>query len=342
LTTFAEVEAMRRGARNAVRVCMNTRSEDRVAIIGDRQSYSIARLLLEEAFNVGARAEVFTLETFGRRPLRELPAKLVKSLRAMRPTVTFFTAAAEEGEITFRMKLLRLLTQDLKARHGHMVGITPQIMREGMAADYRKVERVTRAVYEIVRRCTEIRAVSPDGTDLVARFSPHLRWIPSTGIYHQPGQWGNLPDGEVFTCPVVVNGTLAARVAGDFFSERYGYLDEPLIVTVEEGRLVDATGPSPLAREFLEYVRSVENGDRVGEFAIGTNVGLQRIIGNLLQDEKFPGVHIAFGNPYPHETGADWASAIHVDVVSPHTTVWVDGDLIMENGKFNFDVVQLD
>ena len=333
---------MRKGARNAVRVCMNTRPEDSVVIIADRQSSAIARVLLEEAFNVGARGQVFMLENFGRRPLRNMPSTLARQLRTLRPTVTFFTAAAEEGEVTFRMKLLRLLTRELKARHGHMVGITPEIMREGMSADYRKVERVTRAVYKVVHSASEIRVVSPDGTDLVARFSPQLRWIASTGIYHQPGQWGNLPDGEVFTCPLTLNGTLAARVAGDFFSERYGYLSEPLVVTVEDGRLVDAQGPEPLAREFVAHVRSVENGDRVGEFALGTNVGLRRIIGNMLQDEKFPGVHIAFGNPYPHETGADWESAIHVDIVSPHTTVWVDGDLIMEDGKFNFDVVQLD
>ena len=39
------------------------------------------------------------------------------------------------------------------------------------------------------------------------------------------------------------------------------------------------------------------------------------MIGNILQDEKFPGVHIAFGNPYGAHTGADWYSSTHIDVV---------------------------
>jgi leucyl aminopeptidase (aminopeptidase T) len=44
--------------------------------------------------------------------------------------------------------------------------------------------------------------------------------------------------------------------------------------------------------------------DRVGEFAIGTNIGVHDVIGNILQDEKIPGIHIAFGNPYGAHTGA--------------------------------------
>jgi aminopeptidase len=76
------------------------------------------------------------------------------------------------------------------------------------------------------------------------------------------------------------------------------------------------------------------NSNRTGEFAIGTNVGLSRIVGNFLQDEKFPGVHIAFGNPAGFETGADWDCPSHVDVLASHATVSVDGRTIMENGRF--------
>ena len=39
------------------------------------------------------------------------------------------------------------------------------------------------------------------------------------------------------------------------------------------------------------------------------------MIGKILQDEKFPGIHIAFGNPYGAHTGADWYSSTHIDVV---------------------------
>jgi len=343
VTSFAELEAMRAGARNAVRICMRTTASDRVAVISDRRSSPIARLLVEEASNVGAVSESLQLESFGKRPIRALPEAMRSALLSFRPTVTFFTAASQPGEVAFRMGLIVFLTRDLHVRHGHMVGITPEIMREGMAVDYNLVAKVTRAVYERVRVAQRIQATSADGTNLTAHFDPALRWVPSPGIYHRQGEWGNLPDGETYTCPASVDGVLAARVVGDYFSEKYGYLkDRPLLVTLKESRLVDVDGPEPLRSQFLDYVHSAENGDRVGEFAIGTNIGLKRLIGNMLQDEKYPGIHIAFGDPYPAETGARWASSVHVDLVSPETTIDVDGDIIMRDGEFNFDVIQLE
>ena len=62
-------------------------------------------------------------------------------------------------------------------------------------------------------------------------------------------------------------------------------------------------------------------------------MGLAEIIGNFTQDEKFPGVHVAFGNPYGEETGADWDCPTHVDVLASHATVSVDGRRIMEDGR---------
>ena len=58
-----------------------------------------------------------------------------------------------------------------------------------------------------------------------------------------------------------------------------------------------------LRDEFRAYTNTDENSDRVGEFAIGTNIACTHIIGHILQDEKIPGVHIAFGHPYAEHTG---------------------------------------
>jgi leucyl aminopeptidase (aminopeptidase T) len=77
-----------------------------------------------------------------------------------------------------------------------------------------------------------------------------------------------------------------------------------------------------------------ENSDRVGEFAIGTNIELKHVIGHILQDEKFPGIHIAFGNPYGEHTGAAWYSSTHIDVVGTRFDIWVDDQQIMRDGQF--------
>jgi len=221
-------------------------------------------------------------------------------------------------------------------RHAHMVNITPRIMTEGMRADFRTVDRISQRVIEKVRSAKTIRATTPAGTDITADLNPDYRWIKTSGLITRE-KWGNLPGGEVFTTPGNVNGTFVIDgVVGDWLCDRYGLLTEtPLTVTIENSRLTGATSTNARLREdFWQYTHTDENSDRVGEFAIGTNVELHEVIGHILQDEKFPGVHIAFGNPYGAHTGADWYSSTHIDVVGLRFNIYVDGDQIMSEGRF--------
>lgn len=96
-----------------------------------------------------------------------------------------------------------------------------------------------------------------------------------------------------------------------------------------------------LRDEFWAYTHTGENSDRVGEFAIGTNIGVHQVIGNMLQDEKFPGIHIAFGDPYGNHTGAPWKSTTHIDVVGLRFNIWLGGadgeEQIMHAGTFTIE-----
>jgi leucyl aminopeptidase (aminopeptidase T) len=88
-----------------------------------------------------------------------------------------------------------------------------------------------------------------------------------------------------------------------------------------------------LRRELVEYLSTDSNSNRLGEFAIGTNIFLTRLTGNMLQDEKFPSVHCAFGDPLHEETGADWKSKTHVDGLMLKCSIWIDGCKIMDEGN---------
>jgi leucyl aminopeptidase (aminopeptidase T) len=208
-------------------------------------------------------------------------------------------------------------------------------MADGMCADYDEVFRLTNQVYELVRPAKKIHVTSAKGSDVTATFHENWRWIPCHGRYHEQGQWGNLPEGEVFTAPATVDGVLVCDVLGDYFSEKYGVLEQPLVLTVKDGYVTDVTSENAaLAQEVRDYLFSVPNGNRAGEFAIGTLTSLKHLVGNLLQDEKMPGLHVAFGNPYPQFTGADWDASIHVDVIPSNCTIEVDGRIIMRDGEF--------
>jgi len=221
-------------------------------------------------------------------------------------------------------------------RHAHMVNINRQIMLEGMRADFGKVDELSRRVWELAGQSHHVRAETPAGTRLEADLASKYRWIKTSGII-TPEKWGNLPGGEVFTTPAEVNGTFVVDgVVGDYLCSKYGNLaSEPLSIRVERNRIREVHSENrSLEDDFWKYTHTDENSDRVGEFAIGTNVELKGVIGHILQDEKLPGIHIAFGNPYGEHTGAEWYSGTHIDVVGTHFSIWLDDRQIMNDGKF--------
>ena len=322
------------GARNAIRVCMGVQAADRVFIVTDDESLIVGKALEVEARAVQAEVECVRLEEYGQRPMTQLPDGLARRFTSFSPTVSFYAAGAKEGEISLRGGIFNL-QREMGTRHGHMPTITAQVMREGMRADYHQVHQLTMQVYELVRNARTIHVTTPEGTDFSAQFDEKLKWIPMGGIYLKKGEWGNLPEGEVFTCPASVEGVVVAREIGDYFAAKYGTLEEPMTIEIANGWVTQARSKDKgLEAEFVAYLDAAENGRRVGEFAIGTNIGLSALCGVFLQDEKIPGVHIAFGNPYGYMTGADWASRNHVDVIPPKCTIEVDGKLLMQDGRF--------
>ena len=136
----------------------------------------------------------------------------------------------------------------------------------------------------------------------------------------------------------VVDGVL-----GDWLAPKYGDMAEtPLTIEIENSRIVRTACDNDLAlADFRAYVAADPNGNRVGEFALGTNIAVKQIIGNMLQDEKIPGVHIAFGHPYTEHTGADWSAKTHIDVVGRDFDVRLDGEMIMEMGRYLVDIEEL-
>jgi leucyl aminopeptidase (aminopeptidase T) len=321
------------GARNAIRVCLNVQPQERVTVITDRVSHDIAASLVHEVETIGAACSVFVLEDLAPRPLAHLPAAIAADME--RSDVSIFCANAQANELLSRMEMTDIVNRR-RMRHGHMVNISPEIMVQGMRADFAAVDAISRRVIDRVSRCRQIRARTPAGSDLVATMNPAYRWVKTSGLISRD-KWGNLPGGEVFTTPGEVNGTFVIDgVVGDYLCEKYGNLkDTPLTIQVEGNRLVSAESPDRRLRDdFWAYTHTDENSDRVGEFAIGTNIQLERIIGQILQDEKFPGVHIAFGNPYGVHTGADWYSSTHIDVVGTGFDIWVDDEPLMKGGRF--------
>ena len=325
------------GARNAVRTCLKVQSGERVTLITDRACLAIAASMAVELEALGCAWHGFVLEELAPRPLDGMPQTILEDMESAQ--VSIFAVEVQPNELRSRMQMTDVVNRR-RMRHAHMVNITPEIMTSGMRADFNAVDQLSQLVLDKIRKASYIRATTSAGTDIHAQMNPDYRWFKTSGIISQE-KWGNLPGGECFTAPGEVNGVFVVDgVVGDFLCKQYGLITEhPLTISIEGNRIVRATSPNKqLEQDFWAYTHTDENSDRVGEFAIGTNIGVERVIGNILQDEKFPGVHIAFGDPYGAHTGAKWKSSTHIDVVGLGFNIWLGSaageEQIMRDGDF--------
>lgn len=144
----------------------------------------------------------------------------------------------------------------------------------------------------------------------------------------------NMPSGEIFTGPVEesVNGW----VQFSYPSIVGGRAVSGIELKFVDGKVVEASAEQ---NEELLFAQ-LDTDDRsryLGEFAIGTNFGINKFTGSILYDEKIGGtIHMAVGKGYP-ETGSKNDSAVHWDMICDmrnDSEIHVDGELFYKNGQF--------
>jgi len=168
--------------------------------------------------------------------------------------------------------------------------------------------------------------ISGPGTDLTVSVEGRT-WLNDEGTK-------NFPGGEIFTGPV--EDSAEGEIQFSFPAFYGGREVQSVRLRFQAGRVVEASAASDEAY-LLEMLDLDEGARRLGEFAFGTNLGIQQFTKNVLFDEKMGGtLHMALGRSYP-ETGATNLSALHWDMVynlRQGSEVTVDGQLFSQNGEF--------
>jgi leucyl aminopeptidase (aminopeptidase T) len=206
-----------------------------------------------------------------------------------------------------------------------MPGMTDDMFSHGaITADYAQVKTLTEQVAALLSEGSQVR-VEKDGLSL--SFSIEGRdGVLSTGLYLNPGESGNLPSGEAYIAPM--EGTAAGQIKVDGSIAGIGALNSPMVLTVEQGRLISAEGESG---DRLLDMLGAGDGRLLGEFGIGTN-NKARITGVVLEDEKVYGtIHVAFGSN--NTFGGVVAAGVHIDAVVMKPDVYIDDKLIMRAGE---------
>jgi len=195
-----------------------------------------------------------------------------------------------------------------------MPGITEDMFLHGaMSADYSKVEAETNEMTEKLTEAKTIAIRTGENYELDIPVQGR-NGVPSTGVFREPGASGNLPSGEAYIAPpegeaegtIEINGSIAG----------IGLLENPVVLTIEKGRLVNATGTDG---ETLLTLLGDGDGRYLCELGIGTNHAA-RLTGNILEDEKaYNTIHIAFGSN--HTFGGTIKTNVHIDCVTKNPTV---------------------
>lgn len=333
---------LKEGCRNAVETCMAVSPEDRIVIVSDERSKKVGQTIKEIAMDITPQIRFFNLDIYGERPLESLPKAIEKA--ATDAKVTFWTARSVDGELeSARMPFFKAAVNG--GRHAHMLNITEEIVKKGLIGDYHKIEKFTNKICDLAREASQVRVKTEKGTDLVAEVGKY-KWVSSTGIIKDIGKWHNLPDGEIFTTPhgmegkAVIDGTL-----GDYFDQEYPLSttqETPVEVKIENkngrARVSDIRCDNEEIQERLtQYVDRNPCSRDIGELGIGTNLYIDELVGNMLMDEKYPGVHIAPGDPNNDMTFAGWSCPTHLDMIMRDCDIWFDDKKMMEKGEYLVD-----
>ena len=189
---------------------------------------------------------------------------------------------------------------------------------------WKKISKEQQRVTNWLNKARQIHVVGPD-TDLRLKVGGRT-WVNCDG--HE-----NFPDGEIFTGPIEdsVNG----HIRYTYPACLHGREVEDVRLQFKDGKVTKATAAKN--EEFLLQMLKADKGARyVGEFAFGTNSGIQRFTKNTLFDEKIGGtIHLALGTGYP-ESGSKNKSAIHWDMVCDLRKggeVRIDRTLFLKDGK---------
>ena len=310
----------------AIRDCMGAKAGETVLVVSDTEKHEIGYELYLSAIRLGHKAvysEMQPLEVNGQEPpaaiadlMKQFDVVLCPTLRSLTHTQARRDASATG------------------ARVATFPGITKDVMIRGLNADYKRIAERSLNLKAVLDKGKHVRVTSAKGTDISFSIDGRDAYA-SKGLFHAKGESGNLPTGETFLAPVEGTAEGVFIVDGSFAG--VGLMKEMDIkLTVESGFVTSVEGGEN-AKQLSEILAKV-GGDayNIAEFGIGTNDSAQ-LSGLILEDEKVMGtIHIAVGDNMGF--GGKVKVPLHLDGVVKDPDVYLDGELIMKQGKFTIEV----
>src|SRR3989344_1633618 len=200
---------------------------------------------------------------------------------------------------------------------------------EAMNINYRRLAKKCLAIKKKWDKAEQIHVKTSAGTDITFNVSGKEA-IANIGKYHEPGEGGNMPAGEVYIPPKGITGVNGKIVVDGSLKTVNGSLlvNSPLTLTVKDGRVekVDGKQAKLLLQTFQKFEDRAQHPERIrliSELGVGINPGAV-LIGSMILDEKVLGTgHIAMGSN--SWFGGDIKTVYHGDQVFKKPVYYIDG-----------------
>lgn len=313
---ITDSDAVAKAAETAVEQCLDVRGHETCVIVTDDKRQPIGEALYDAALDVTDDVTIVRYPPgpqHGAEPPEPVAAALREADAFLAPTTKSLSHTRARSDAT-----------DAGARGATLPGITEEVFVTGLDADYDRIAVECASMLERVGDADEIHVTSPQGTDITFELGDRV-WNDDTGIVHDPGEFSNLPAGEVFISPESADGTYVV----DGTIRPHGLLDDGQTVTfeVEDGYITEISDDAIRAEVETAADQVGKNAYNMAELGIGTNIGVTELIGSVLLDEKAGGtVHIALGDDAG--IGGDNDAPIHMDGILREPTVYADGEVV--------------
>ena len=312
--------SLEKGAETIVNQCLKIGEDENVLVLNDGNDKELVNALISVLSDKESNFELLEYPEPGNHG--EEPPEYVAE--AMKKCDVFIAPTKKSISHT----KARIEANQNGSRGVTLPGINKEIWNTSLQADYNEVKRITDKAWKILAEEENIRVETPSGTDLKLEVDMEY-FDKDIGLVHEPGDFGNLPAGEVDGGVLEINGTLVVDHL-------------PFVNDSSEGTKVEVKSTEVVAVEADEENRLTESFDNVegfkniAEFGFGTNPEAT-LIGNILQDEKILGtIHIAFGDNtsyFPEDHERYNPCEMHWDTVCKKPTVWFGDTKVLDEGE---------
>jgi leucyl aminopeptidase (aminopeptidase T) len=311
--------SLSKAAKTALTKCMALKKKESLLIVTDSKKKKLAKAFLKEAEKICDNCRLVEIpigNVHGEEPPKNIASELKKC------DVAFLITTKSLSHTKARKDACKA-----GVRITSMPGITGDMAKRAIDVDYNKISKLNKRLCRILTKGNRVKVKNNKGTDLEFGIKGR-KCFDGNGLYAKKGSFGNLPSGEVCLAPLegTTNGTLIVdeSVGG------LGKVDKKIIIQIKGGYMAAVKG-GRIAKKFKSYFKK-KKYCQVAELGIGTNPKA-RAKGTTLEDEKVLGTaHVAFGNNLSF--GGNINVPLHLDCVFSKPTIFVDGKLIMKNGKF--------